>query len=65
MSNDKPLRVYALFLRFSARRSHYSSTTGDRLPNKENLSLAPLPAFTRQFWVGRPLSNSHPKIEKR
>ncbi|MEH2280450.1 MAG: hypothetical protein V7K90_03765 [Nostoc sp.] len=22
MSDDKPLRVYALFLRFSARRSH-------------------------------------------
>ncbi|MEH2453615.1 hypothetical protein [Nostoc sp.] len=31
MSDDKPLRVYALFLRFSARRSHYSSTTRDRI----------------------------------
>ncbi|WP_189525048.1 hypothetical protein [Nostoc sp. 'Peltigera membranacea cyanobiont' 232] len=30
MSNDKLLRLYTLFLRVSARRSHFSSTPSDR-----------------------------------
>ncbi|MFN6481391.1 MAG: hypothetical protein RMY33_009290 [Nostoc sp. DedQUE03] len=41
MSNDKPLRVYALFLRFSVRRLHLLFHNSDRFYIKfyENIQV--------------------------